>query len=172
MVAGKIHILMLLTPLKSSKLPQSEVKLQFHQKKKKGRIPECWWRWCGIIAGISFFAINEELAKLMYRDAQDDNDDKNILSDENTLTIKYLRDHFSKVMRLWIIFGTMVLSMTILPRLNVNCEMCCHAINFISKNASWNPKNLGLVLCKTAQSWRNQNLRQILPIFSTHTHTM
>jgi hypothetical protein len=36
----------------------------------------------------------------MYRDAQDDNDDKNILSDENTLTIKYLRDHFSKVMRL------------------------------------------------------------------------
>jgi hypothetical protein len=32
MAAGKIHILMLI-PLKGMKLPQSEVKLQFYQKK-------------------------------------------------------------------------------------------------------------------------------------------
>jgi hypothetical protein len=44
---------------------------------------------------------NEKLAemdKLMYKDAQDDNNnDENIVSEENTLTIKCLREAFSKI---------------------------------------------------------------------------
>jgi hypothetical protein len=31
-------------------------------------------------------------------------------------------------MRLWIIFGTMILSAIILLRLNVKFDVCCHAI--------------------------------------------
>jgi hypothetical protein len=72
-------------------------------------------------------------------------------------------------MRLWIIFGTMFLSM-IVSRLNITAR-CADMLqkNFTGKNVIWNTNNFILILYKADQSKKNQNFRQVLPIFRTHT---
>jgi hypothetical protein len=78
-----------------------------------------------------------------YKEAQDDHDDESEVSEENTLTMKRLRETFSKMNEAVGYFVTMILSVIILPRLNVNWKMCCHAADkFYSKKCELRPTSL------------------------------
>jgi hypothetical protein len=55
-------------------------------------------------------------------------DDESVTSEENTLTIKSLRETFSKIKEIMDYSGTMLSSMFILPMLKLNWKICCHAI--------------------------------------------
>jgi hypothetical protein len=58
-------------------------------------------------------------------------------------TIKGLREAFSKIDEAtWIILGTMILSVIVLPRLNVSYEMYCAIKQFCKQKCELKPKQL------------------------------
>jgi hypothetical protein len=85
-----------------------------------------------LLESLSLPLTNEEMAEMnmrTYKEAQND-DDERVTSEENTLTMlsRGLSENFRKINGAVDYFGTMIPSMIILPRLNVNRKMWCHAI--------------------------------------------
>jgi hypothetical protein len=90
---------------------------------------------------------NEELAGLerrTYKGARHYcGDDEIVVSEENALTIKSFKRNFSKINETVDYCGTMAFSTFILPSLNSNWKICCHAIKELLQkyNSSFNPNN-------------------------------
>jgi hypothetical protein len=79
----------------------------------------------------SVLLMNEEPAKLdrrTYKRTQDYHGNGEVATaEENTLTIKKFKEIFSEINETVDYFGAMMLSVFILPRLNSNWKMYCHA---------------------------------------------
>jgi hypothetical protein len=65
-----------------------------------------------------------------HKEAQDDDDDDTVISEEKTLTMKGLKEAFSKIYEAVDYFQTMILFLIVLPRLNTsyNVLSCYKAI--------------------------------------------